>query len=222
MAGIDWSKTTAFLAEQECVRINLAGSYPQGIVGQEDYVKIRDQVMDALRGIQDPWTGESVFSAVRSREEAFGVSEDMTLPDIQMVTREAKYDISGKLVLEKSLPQGMFVGVEKNARAANGMHRPEGIFFLSGPGCKPNVDVTGTTLTDLCPTILFLLGVPVPTDLDGRIVDEAFEEDFLSRQPREYSERDEQRRVPEESDTVYSSDEEAMLIDNLKSLGYMD
>lgn len=55
-------------------------------------------------------------------------------------------------------------------------HRDFGIFAMRGPGIKRDEYIHGTTLLDVTPTILTLLGLPVGDDMDGRPVIEAFEE----------------------------------------------
>ena len=222
LSSIDWSKTSAFLAEQECIRINLKGDYPQGIVETENYRQLRDEIIRELKRLRDPDTGETIFEDVLTREEAFGVSGDNSLPDIQLVTRDAKYDITGKLFgNDISAVKGLVIR-EEHARGANGMHRPDGIFFVSGPFSTTNVEVKNLKLTDLCPTILSLLGVPVPTDVDGRVIRETLRDDFLKSKPVKYRDYRGERDNIEDSGSVYSEDETSKIMDNLKSLGYLE
>ena len=44
-----------------------------------------------------------------------------------------------------------------------------------GPGVKPGISLEGASILDLTPTILHVMGVPVPQDLDGRVLSEAFD-----------------------------------------------
>ena len=222
LSAIDWSQTAAFLAEQECIRINVKGVYPHGTVEPRDYVTVRDRIIHELKSLRDPETQETVFEDVLTREQAFGIPDDHALPDIQLVTREAKYDITGKLLEPGSLPEETFVRTEPKARHANGMHRPSGVFFAKGPECNAEVALEDLRLVDLCPTILFALGLSLPTDMDGRVIKEAFRRDVLERCPIEYRDEVAGGETWQEPSNVYSSEEESKLVDNLKSLGYMD
>jgi tetratricopeptide (TPR) repeat protein len=47
-------------------------------------------------------------------------------------------------------------------------HREQGIFIASGPGIRRDEILYGATLLDIAPTVLMLLGLPVPEDMDGR------------------------------------------------------
>jgi len=46
-------------------------------------------------------------------------------------------------------------------------HRLHGMLVISGPGIKKDERVYGASLLDIAPTILWLLGLPVPKDMDG-------------------------------------------------------
>ena len=55
----------------------------------------------------------------------------------------------------------------------NGSHRPDGILILAGAGVQPGVRLSGVQITDVAPTLLHLVGVPLPANLDGRVLAEA-------------------------------------------------
>ena len=221
LSGIDWSKTTAFLAEEECIRMNVRGIYPQGILDEKDYYQCRAEIIRKLKTLNDPETRETVFENVLSREEAFDGSHDNELPDIKLVTREAKYDITGKWFHDGTVQNNIFVKNEKHSRGANGMHRCEGVFFINGPGCLPHNELKNIKIIDVCPTILFQMGIPVPKDMDGTIMKEAFRSDFLTEHSVCYEDMVEkvETRVAQ---PVYSVQDESKIVDNLRSLGYIE
>ena len=47
-------------------------------------------------------------------------------------------------------------------------HRLHGMVVISGPGIKKDERVYGASLLDIAPTILWLMGLPVPRDMDGK------------------------------------------------------
>ena len=55
-------------------------------------------------------------------------------------------------------------------------HRPQGIFVAAGKSLKRDELIHGATLLDIAPTILALLGLPVPEDMDGRVLTKIFAE----------------------------------------------
>ncbi|EHP86159.1 alkaline phosphatase family protein [Methanotorris formicicus] len=57
-----------------------------------------------------------------------------------------------------------------------GSHRLNGIFLAYGPGIKKGQRVDAK-ICDIAPTILHIFGLPIPNDMDGRVLMEIFEED---------------------------------------------
>lgn len=55
-------------------------------------------------------------------------------------------------------------------------HRPYGVFVGAGPGFRRDVPVHGATLLDVAPTVLTLLGLPVPEDFAGTAMTAALDE----------------------------------------------
>ncbi len=56
-----------------------------------------------------------------------------------------------------------------------GMHHPTGMLVLWGKGICSGVHIEGTTNLDIAPTVLSLLGLPVPSIMKGRVLSEAWE-----------------------------------------------
>lgn len=68
-------------------------------------------------------------------------------------------------------------------RAVRG-HRsggPDGLFVLHGPGVRPRHFLSHAAITDVAPTLLYALGLPVARDLDGRTLTEAMTDEQLAR-----------------------------------------
>jgi len=102
----------------------------------------------------------------------------------------------------------------------SGTHRFKGIFLFKGKPFK-NIQIgDGTKIVDLAPTLLYLMGCPVPQDMDGKVIEAAFREDYLKSNPVKYNGGStlERKNMP---DNTYSEEEAAMVEKRLKSLGYM-
>ena len=54
-------------------------------------------------------------------------------------------------------------------------HRPQGVFAAAGPGFTHDGLVFGARLLDVTPTILHWFGLPVGADMEGRVLEEAFD-----------------------------------------------
>jgi predicted AlkP superfamily phosphohydrolase/phosphomutase len=58
-----------------------------------------------------------------------------------------------------------------------GSHRKEGVFMAYGKAIKENMKPKGITIYDIAPTILHIMDLPIPKDMDGRVISEIFTED---------------------------------------------
>jgi len=74
---------------------------------------------------------------------------------------------------------------------------------------------------DITPTVLHALGVPVPSDMDGRVLANIFDEEFITDRPVVYREKKYKRPLAETAE-IYDADEETVIRDRLKGLGYID
>lgn len=62
-------------------------------------------------------------------------------------------------------------------------HSMDGIIVLYGPAFKRGFQMPDAHLCDVAPTVMYLLGLPVAGDLDGRTLLAAFDPGFVSRRP---------------------------------------
>ncbi|MCX6641072.1 MAG: alkaline phosphatase family protein [bacterium] len=99
-------------------------------------------------------------------------------------------------------------------------YAPDGILLMRGPYFNPNAKFTEPPhLQDITPTILTLLGIPIGADMDGRVLKEVFNGEFLEKYPL--------RTIPSHDRGQHFraratlSAEDQILRDKLRSLGYI-
>jgi predicted AlkP superfamily phosphohydrolase/phosphomutase len=217
-AQIDWSRTLAYGNDaDDFIRINLKGREPQGIVAPEDYEALRDHIIERLYAWRDPQSGRPLVEKVWKREEIyFGPFVDKA-DDI--LIRWADF-----------VPQGLDDGRLERPRQffdqISGGHKPNGILIMRGPGIVPGTVIEGAELLDMPPTILHLLGEPVPTIMDGKVLTQAFSPDALAAHPPVVGEGEWMASVFRPPSSVSSgegySEEEAHLVEErLRGLGYL-
>ena len=93
-----------------------------------------------------------------------------------------------------------------------GRHRRYGILLALGPGVTAG-EIDGANIVDLAPTALHAMGLPVPDDMDGRVLTDLFSDG------RQVQTAD--AAGSETSEVVYTPEEEAAIQASLENLGYM-
>jgi predicted AlkP superfamily phosphohydrolase/phosphomutase len=170
---VDWSETRAFsYGTFGNIVVNLKGRESNGIVEPGDeYERVRTEIVASIMALQGP-AGEQIVRAVHRREELFEGPELENIPDL--IVEFEDYAWLGKGTL-RTRPTGLwdYIEVERGSKAHYvGSHRHEGIVVLAGPSANPGQRLSAS-IEDVAPTILYLLGEPVPTQLEGRILTEA-------------------------------------------------
>jgi len=219
-----WPATRAF-STSDChsnfghIQINLRGREPSGVVepGPEYESLIRD-IQRRLLAYRDPQTGEQVVSHVFTREDLFVGDRVADLPEIFFETVRGVIPlgitISGFFELSDVMGP-IVVGIN---HPYPGDHEREGLFVLAGPDVRSGVRLD-TELVNLPPTLLYLMGIPVPPDFDGSVVRGALTDERLVRAPVQIGKNDARRKhEPQLIIAPEPPDAEAQEI--LNALGY--
>lgn len=158
---IDWARTRAYVFSGTTyagVYLNLRGREPQGCVAPSEYEALREAVAACFAELRDPETGEPVVTRVYRREEVYAGPAAERLPDL--IVRPL-----GGYMLETRLKGTRLFGPAP--AWITGMHRRDGIYALSGRPFVASPQRRAAHITDVVPTVLTLLGVPVPPWMDG-------------------------------------------------------
>lgn len=159
---IDWTKTRALNVGLVHIFINLAGREPNGTVAAEDYEATQREIIAALHAYRDAETGKHPFSLAVTREDAemLNLHGDL-VGDVVYALRPEFDGAHGK-----QLPSVSF--------GIGGQHST---FILSGAGVREGVTLERQVrVVDVAPTICYLLGLPMPANVEGGVVYEALED----------------------------------------------
>jgi predicted AlkP superfamily phosphohydrolase/phosphomutase len=208
---IDWSRTVAYShGFFGNVYLNVKGREPEGCVDPADYTRVRDEVARTLAALTDPDDGGRIVDHLFRREELYSGPYLDQAPDLVVVMRGYSYITRGG----SELTATAVVGPPKVGHSGN--HRLDGMLVLWGAGIRQGAKVSGAHIVDVAPTILHLLGIPVPQELDGRVLAEALE------RPEHLVSLARRLLVPLEDRRRLTAAEERLVRRRLRNLGYFE
>ena len=186
--------------------------------GSPEYQALRHRLMERIQEITDPETGKPVVQQVRKGEDCFFGPWINHVPAIVTVLHP-DYEGTDRLSTYSS-------PVTKIRQSINpGDHKMEGILIMAGPSIRPSAEALfDLSLMDVAPTILHLLDLPVPSDLDGRVISEAFVPGLMAARPVRQGEPLGIWNGPEDhqyEDGGMSDEDESRLRERLAALGYL-
>lgn len=100
-------------------------------------------------------------------------------------------------------------------------HRMTGILAMRGNGLRQDELIHGASILDITPTILALFGLPIGSDMDGRVLLEAFSETPVIERTESWDKIDSDKKI-ETRRLKRSPDEEKELIRQFVEIGYID
>lgn len=207
---IDWERTKAFsMGHVGQIHINTRGRHPRGSVepGPEE-AEVRERVIEALRALRHPDSGEPMVDRIILREQEFHGPYAERGPDIQVV-------MDGYRCISFPLFATSNELFARQIRGDSGCHRSEGVFIASGAGIKQGTTLDQAHITDVAPTVLHLMGLPIPDVMDGRPLTEIMQE----QREVVYTTGD---KIAVDVETGLSEAETAEIEDRLRALGYLD
>lgn len=164
LPDLDWGNTRAWLPSSSGFIAGYADIFLDNTLSEESI----QELMIALKEMRDPETGQPLVVEMY-REDAFGTGpfapherhlvvlsgENTTLPT--ELGRSALWETSD---------------------VTAGIHHPDGVLYLFGAGVKQGINIVPKHVYDVMPTIVSYMGVPLPDELDGKAITEAFESHF--------------------------------------------
>lgn len=216
---IDWSRTKAYSwSDYGNLQLNLRGRQACGLVEPEaEYEAAREEIAQALLELRHPRDGGPVVGQVHRPEEVYAGPHLAEAPDLVVETLDYTYEIITHLTpggpVRREPDHGIFPPALRS-----GTHRQEGILIAAGPMVRAGARAGAAGIVDVAPTVLHLLGLPVPTYMDGRVLEEVLDADWLQVNPPSYRETE---LGNGEAGTAYSPEEAARIEEHLKDLGYV-
>ncbi len=210
---VDWSRSVAYSFGRHYgpVYLNVQGREPQGVIEPgAEYERVRDQIVAAAMEFRHPHTGRRMVRHVLRREDVYHGPYLEQAPDLILIPAD---------------PRDIFFGladfgsnqVVDTVYRYSGMHRDNGMLLMMGPQVAAGAPVKGATIADLAPTILHVMGVPIPGDMDGRPLVGLLGPAYQERDPTYADVKGDGDR----SRVIYSAQEEKQIAERLRGLGYL-
>lgn len=205
---VDWGQTKAYATLDGGIRVNVRGREPHGIVDRADADRLAAEIREQLAAEKFP-NGEPVFESVMLAGECFAGPYADRGPDVVIPPRTDAY--SGPVTGHRFL-----VDQHRNS----GEHARYGVFVAWGPGIEPGGTVSSARLIDVAPTVLSSMGEPPTVEMDGRVLAEVFDSAF--RSTHDFAPRGSSAKDDAGADEGLSEDEEALVEERLRGLGYIE
>ncbi len=214
-ADVDWSRTVAYSAGFGApIFVNLKGREPQGIVTPGlEYECLLDQLTTDLGALKNPRDGSPFVDKVYRAREIFSGDHLDSAPDLLFEPRDWRdqgyglHDFASNHWIESS-------------RDHSGTHRMNGIVFLRGPDIRPGYRIQGAQLFDIAPTVLALMGVPIPENIDGHVLDVMLTDAARANLQIAYSAASQGNGNGHTEQPVMSEEDESVIRERLEALGY--
>jgi predicted AlkP superfamily phosphohydrolase/phosphomutase len=157
---VNWKKTAVLGLPQGPIYIN------RDIVkGKEEYENLRDELSESLMKICDPDNGKRIFEKIYKPEELYKGPYVSQAPDLIALDADEYHNRGG--IFKDSIigPKGW-----------KGNNRLRGMFVICGPGIIKGLK-SKARIVDLTPTLLHILNIPIPEDIDGGVLRSIFEKE---------------------------------------------
>jgi len=161
---VDWSKTKAWGAGGYYGRvfINVAGREPEGVVPLAEYESFREELAGRIRAIPGPM-GYPLGNVVLKPQDIYRQVRGIP-PDLMVYFGDLDWRAVG------SIGQKSIFTYENDIGPDDANHDYDGIFIMDDGTDRGGRQLHKLRIVDVAPTVLALLGVEPPPDMQGRPV----------------------------------------------------
>ncbi len=164
-ADVDWPNTKAWGWGGYYARIffNVKGRELNGCVAPAELTRVKSEIKKKIGSIKDP-TGRRMKNRVFEPDEVYRQSTG-DKPDLMVYFDDLDWRSAG------TIGHPSLYLSENDTGPDDSVHSMNGVFVYTPPrGGKPR-ELHGLNIIDIAPTILRLMEVPVPPDMEGKPVE---------------------------------------------------
>ncbi len=161
---VDWENTKVWGEGGYYGRIfmNVKGREPKGIIAQSHYEHFRNELIKKLEDLRDE-NGKSINTKVYKPEDIYSECNGIP-PDLIVYYGNLDWRSIG------SVGTKTVWASENDTGPDDANHSQYGIFVMQDAGKPHGVRREGITIYDIAPTILNYMGVKVPDDMEGKVI----------------------------------------------------
>ncbi|UCD70666.1 MAG: alkaline phosphatase family protein [Syntrophobacterales bacterium] len=162
---IDWDRTTAWGEGGYYCRLflNVKGREPKGTIERSRYDEVREMLKRELEDLTDD-KGNHIGTRVFKPEEIYPVVKGVA-PDLIVYFGNLRWRSVGSVGI------GSIHTFENDTGPDDANHSQHGIFIMKAPGIKTRGKASGLHIMDVAPTVLHLLGLRIPEDMEGQAIE---------------------------------------------------
>ncbi len=162
---VDWKNTKAWAWGGYVSRLflNVEGREEQGCVKQEDFEKVRDEVIEKLLEIEDE-NGRKMNTKVFKPQEIYTGKYIHRAPDLIIYFDDLYWRAT------EDVGHDAIHSFETEIGPDDAMHAQKGMFIMHKPDGGNGQKLSGLNLIDVAPTVLELMSVPTPDDMEGEVI----------------------------------------------------
>jgi predicted AlkP superfamily phosphohydrolase/phosphomutase len=150
---------------------------------QNDYIQTKNLLKRKLEELKDPLTGKQVIRQVFDRRELYQGPHINMAPDLMAL------EMPGYLFWNWNPRKDKGVFLQKGDPVfdhfLSGFHTMNGVLIMAGKNIRKGIINFQAQIIDITPTVLYLLGEPIPGEMDGTILGEPIAQEYVQLHPQD-------------------------------------
>jgi predicted AlkP superfamily phosphohydrolase/phosphomutase len=199
--SIDWGKSIGYAVANN--------SYAQIFLREGLRESDKINLIDTLMSIKGP-DNINFFETYYTKYDLYGEVANECMPDLIFIPKNGNSCLStfdGKDIFSTRIyPEDYQVGY----------HHPEGIFVISGENI-PIQEKLRAHIIDIFPTVVYMMGLKIPSYIDGKVIIDVFPMQFLNQHEILFSNDISEKK---NEDFKYEKEDKEKVEKSLKDLGY--
>ncbi len=176
-ASIDWNATKAFpQVDIGGIKMHRADIFPRGVLDREEAYELAVKIVEELRRVD--FGGSPIF-----RDVVLNFNDDPLTPDIYLEPRDNlwfKSRIDDGLIIPNRPERYLSPTRIDVAGDRASYHVRNGFIITYGEDIEPG-DAGVIRMVDVMPTLLHMMGLPIPTGLDGDVAESILTREAINR-----------------------------------------